>query len=115
MRETLHQERDQLREFLEIAPAAALGFAREARHALRHVRLEPDPLLLAVIGDIDAGRGLLVDHAMHREIHLARELVFVDRLAVLAADQKIGQGLIARQAADVGGENSFAAEDHVTF
>ena len=113
LRETLHQERDQLREFLEIAPAPALRFAREARHALRHVSLEPDALLLAVIGDVDARRGLLVDHAVHREIHLARKLVFVDRFAVFAPDKKLGQGLIARQTADVGGENPVAAEDHV--
>ena len=86
----------------------------EARHPLRHIGLEAHALLLAVVGDVDAGRGLLVDHVLHGAIHLARELSFVDGLAVLAPDQKIGQSLIARQAADVSSQNTFSAQDHVT-
>ena len=59
MREAPLQVVHQLGEFLELAPAPALRHAAEAAHALRHVGLEADPLLLAVVADVDAGRCLL--------------------------------------------------------
>ena len=55
LREAAHQIGEQLRELLELAAAPALGDAAEAGHALRHVGLEADPLLLAVVADVDAG------------------------------------------------------------
>ncbi len=68
--EVLHQ----FRELLEVHAATALRYAGEAGHALRHVGLEADPLLLAVIADIDAGRRLLVDDMAHGLVHLGRHL-----------------------------------------
>ncbi len=50
---------DEVGKFLELASAAALRHAAEARHARRHVGLEADALLLAVVADVDAGLFLL--------------------------------------------------------
>ena len=65
MREAAHQIGEQLGEFLEFPAAPAFRYAAESGHALRHVGLEPDPLLLAVIADIDAGGLLLLDDMAH--------------------------------------------------
>ncbi len=81
----------------------------EAGHALRHVGLEPDPLLLAVIADIDAGFFLLGDDVADGLFHLGVELRLVVAFAGLAAHQKLAQSLAARQAADMGGEDAVAA------
>src|SRR5262249_655960 len=67
---------------------------------------------LAVIADVDAGGLLLRDHAAHRLIHLRIEYGLVDRLSRLAPDQEIGQRVVARQAADMGGQDAVAAELH---
>src|SRR5512143_157431 len=62
MRKSPHQARDQLGKFLEFAPAPSLRYAAEAAHALRYIGLETDPLLFAVIADVDAGGELPLDH-----------------------------------------------------
>ena len=102
----------QLGEFLEFAAAPALRHAAEAGHALRHIGLEADALLLAVIADVDAGRDLLVDHMAYRLVHLGGHLLGVECLAGFLAHQQVGQLLVARQAADMGGQNAVPAEDH---
>ena len=63
-----------LRELLELASAPALRHAAEAGHALRHVGLEADALLLSVIADIDAGSGLPVDDVADRFVQLSCHL-----------------------------------------
>ena len=65
----------QLGEFLELAAAPALRFTAEAGHALRHVGLEADPLLLAVIADIDARLFLLGDDVADCLFHFGVELL----------------------------------------
>ena len=102
---------DQRGELLEIAAAAALGFAGETGHAARHVGLEADALLLAVVADVDAGFGLLCDDVAHRAIHLlGRVARSSERLALFAVNQQFGKRFVARKAADVGGEDAVAAE-----
>ena len=105
-----HQIADQLGKLLELAAAAALRHAGKARHALRHVGLETDPPLLAVIADVDAGFHLLADDVAHRLVHFVGEHRRVEFFAVLLLDQKVAQRLVARQAADMGGENTVAAQ-----
>ena len=109
-REILHQ----LGELLELAAAAALRFAGKARHALRHVGLKADPLLLAVVADVDAGFFLLGDHMADRLVHFGVELRRVVAFAGFAPDQKLAQRFAARQAADMGGEDAVAADNHGT-
>ena len=115
MREAPHQARHQLGKFLELAPAPALRHAAEAGHALRHVGLEADALLLAVVADVDAGVRLLLHHVAHGAVHLVGELGRVHGLARFALDQQVGQLLVARQAADMGGQNAVPAQDHVVM
>ena len=103
---------DQLGEFAQVAAHRALGFAAEARHALRHIGLEADALLLAVIADIDAGILLPGGDVGHRLVHLGRHQFRIDRLAGLAPDQQVGQHLVARQRADMGDQNAVAADQH---
>ena len=108
-RKTMREVLRQLREFLELAPAAALGFAAEARHALRHIGLEADALLLAVVADVDAGLLLLGDHMAHRLLHRGVQLRLVVAFAGLAPHQKLAQRRAARQAADMRGQDALAA------
>ncbi len=112
MREAMLQIAHQFGKFLELAAAPALGFPGKAGHARRHIGLEADALLLAVIADIDAGFLLLGDHMAHRIFHFRFELRAVVALARFAGDQQIAQRLAARQAADMGGQNAIAAEHH---
>ena len=112
VREAVLQVLHELGELLELATATALGDAAEARHARRHVGLEADPLLLAVVADVDAGRLLLVHHVAHGLVHLGLEHGFVVGLAGLTFDQQLGQHVVARQAADVRGQDSIAAMNH---
>ena len=84
-------------------------YAAEARHALRHVGLEPDPLLLAVIADVDAGRGLPLRPRRAPRCPSRRPSRPHRSLAGLAPDQELGQRLVARQAADMGRQNAVAA------
>ena len=70
--EAAQEHLDQLRHLLEVLADLALGFAAEARHARGDVGLEADPLLLAVVADVDAGRQLGLDRAAHGLVHLRR-------------------------------------------
>jgi hypothetical protein len=106
---------EQRREIRVIARPGPLGLAAEALHALRHVGLEADPRLLAVVHDVDAARHLLLDDVAHRALALPPELGAIHLFAVLVADQQVGQHGIARQAADMGGENSVIAAVHGRF
>ena len=99
----------QFGEFLELAAAPALRFAAEARHALRHVGLKADPLLLAVVADIDARFLLLDDDVADRLFHFGIEQLLVVAFARLALDQKLAQRFVARQAADMGCQDAIAA------
>ena len=111
MRETALELLHQFGEFLEFASAPPLRHAGKAAHALRHIGLEADPLLLAVIADVDAGGSLLLHNVANGFVHLRGHLLGVE-FSPLLAHQQIGQLLIARQAADMGGQNAVPAEDH---
>ncbi len=65
-----HEIFNQGRELLEVPAAATLGFAGETGHAARHVSLEADALLFAVVADVDAGLGLAGDDVAHGAVHL---------------------------------------------
>ena len=66
---------DQFGKLLEIAGRRRrFDIAAKAGHALRHIGLEADALLLAVVADVDAGLLLLLDHVAHRPVHLGRHL-----------------------------------------
>ena len=112
LREAAHQISEQLRELLELAAAPALGYAGEARHALRHVGLETDALLFAIVADVDAGGHLLRNHVTDGLVHLGGENLRVVGLAFLLRHQQVGEFFVPRQAANVGGEDAIAAEDH---
>ncbi len=107
-----HQVARQLGKLLELAAAAPFRYAGEARHALRHVGLKSDPPLLAVIADIDAGLHLPLDDVADRLVHFGGEQLRIVGLALLLRHQQLAQRLVARQAADVRGEDAIAAEKH---
>ncbi len=98
--------------FLEFASATPFRYAAETAHALRHISLEADALLLAVITDVDAGGSLFLHHVAHGFIHFRGHFRGVEFFARFLAYQQVGQLLIARQAADMGGQNAVPAEDH---
>jgi hypothetical protein len=113
--EAAREHLEQLRHLLEVLADLAPGFAAEARHALGDVGLEADALLLAVVADVDAGLHLRRHCVAHGAVHLGGEDRGVDCLAGLAADQQVGQRVVARQAADVGGQDAIAAVQHGRF
>jgi hypothetical protein len=49
----------------------------------------------------------------HRAVHLVGQLTLVDVFSLLAADEEGRQRLIAREAANMCGEDTVAAEDHL--
>ncbi len=104
-----HQIADQFGKFLEFAAAAALRHAGETRHALRHIGLKADAALLAVIADVDAGLDLLLDDVADRLVHFVGQHFGVVAGAFFLRDQQVAERLVARQAADMGGENAVAA------
>ncbi len=67
---------------------------------------------LAVGDHVDAGRDLLRDDVVDRFDHLALEGVRRDRLALLAAENKVDQRLRPRQAAGMGGEDAVGRGLH---
>ena len=75
---------DEFGKLLVVPPAPAFRFAGETRHPLRHVGLEADALLFAVVADIDAGLDLLFDDMAHGAIHFEIQLRFVDGDAFFA-------------------------------
>src|SRR5262249_2293698 len=89
------------------------GLSAKTLHTLRDISLEADARLLAVVHDVDAGGGLLGNHMAHSGFALARKLGLVDRFAGFVADQEAGHNRIARQAADMLGEDAFIASLHV--
>ena len=107
-----HQIADKVGEFLEFAAAAAFRYPGEARHPLRHIGLKADAALLAVIADVDAGLHLLLHDMADGLVHFVGQQFWVEALALLLRDQKVAQDLVARQAADMGGENAVAAQNH---
>ena len=112
MHEAPAERRHQVGMLDEVLADAALRLAAIAAHARRHVGLERDALLLAVIADVDAGVLLPLDHLGDRTVELVRHFFRIDRLASLALDQQLGDRLVARQAADMGGQNAVAAGEH---
>src|SRR4051812_24645896 len=97
----------------EILADATLRLATVTGHARRHVGLERDALLLAVIADVDAGVLLLVHDLGDRPVELVRHSLRIDRLSRLALDQQLGDRLVARQAADMRGQDAVAAHQHL--
>ncbi len=89
-RKAPHQRSHQLGKLLELAAASTFRDAGKSGHALRHVRLEADALLLAVVADVDAGLLLLLDHMANRLVHLGRHFGCVKGLAGFAANQQVG-------------------------
>ena len=110
--EAAQEHLDQLGHLLEVLADLALGFPAEARHALGDVGLEADPLLLAVVADVDAGGHLGGNRAAHGAVHLGGQAGRIDGLAGFAADEQVGQHLVARQAADVRRQDAVLAADH---
>ena len=96
----------------ELLAEGALGDAAEAAHALRHVGLETDAALLAVIGDVDAGLRLLLQHVGDARFDRLAQLGLVHRLALLLIEQQGAERLGAREAADVRGQNAFVTALH---
>src|SRR5262249_1785627 len=112
LRKTLHQDFDKLRKFLIIPAAAPLGFTGKSGHALRDIGLKANPLLFAIVNDIDARRRLFLNDMLNRSIHRLCKLFFVHSRALFALDEQIGKLIISRQAADMGDQNAFAACFH---
>ncbi len=112
MREAPHQARHQFGKFFKLTPAPPLGDASKAAHALRNIGLEADALLFSVITDVDTGCELLLHHMANGLVHFGGHFLYVECFACLLADQQIRQFFVARQAADVGGENAIPAENH---
>src|SRR5262249_25446208 len=96
----------EFREFLKVPAAPALRFTRKAGHPLWHIGLEPDPLLLTVVADVDACLRLFLDYTFYGVVHLGRQLLFVYRLPFLALNQQIRQRFAAGQTSDMSGEDS---------
>ena len=99
-------------EILKLDAATAVRHSGVAAHALGHVSLEADALLLAIVADVDAGILLLGDHMGDRGVHFAVHFGLVEGLARFALDQQFGQFGVARQAADMGRENAVFAGQH---
>jgi hypothetical protein len=110
--EAAQEHLDQLRHLLEVLADLALGFAGKTRHARRDVGLEADALLLAVVADVDPSRRLGRNRFAHGAVHLPRHRGRINRLPGLAADQQVGQHIVARQAADVGRQDAVAVVKH---
>jgi len=98
----------------EVLADAALRLTAVSRHPRRHVGLERDALLLAVIADVHASILLALHHLGHCAVKFVRHLLRVDRLARFALDQQLGDRFVARQATDMGGQDAVAARKHVS-
>jgi hypothetical protein len=110
----MRQDFDQFRELFVIPPPPPLRFPGKAGHPLRHVRLESDTLLLAIIAYVHAGSRLFPDDLPHGLIHRLRKLVLVDGSAFLSTDEQIREFVIAGKAANMGHKNAIAAGNHVS-
>src|ERR1043165_3290281 len=103
---------DQIGMLDEILADPALRLAAITRHARRHVGLERDALLLAITADVDACIPLSLHDLVDRTVESVRHLLRIDRLARFALDQELGDRLVARQAADMRGQDAVAAGKH---
>ena len=110
--EAAAERRDQIGVLDEILADAALALAAVAGHARRHVGLERDALLLAIVTDVDAGILLPLHHLGDRAVEFVRHFLRIDLPVCLALDQKLGDRLVARQAADMRGQDAVAAGEH---
>src|SRR5262249_4861219 len=95
-----------------IARLRPLRFPTEPGQAARHVGLEGDPRLLAVIAYVYTGLHLSRNDVPGRALDLARKRGSIDRLTGLVPDQQVGQRLVARQAADVGRQDAIGTLEH---
>ena len=102
----------EIREFGHVLRRRALALAAKTPHALRHIGLKTDARLFAVVDDIHPGFELLGNHVLDGDFGLALQGRGLYGLALLLVNQQIGQLRAARQAADMGGENTFVALLH---
>ena len=100
------------REFHLIARRRALRFPAEAAHAARHIGLEPDTRLLAVVADVDPGLDLRGNHSGGAGFDVAGKLGRIDGLPGFLADQNIAQRRTAWQASDMSRQDPVGAGEH---
>ena len=82
---------------------------------MAHIKEERLTLLLAVVGNVDAGGDLLRHHLPHRRLALSVKLRGIDGLATRAAHIKRCQRRRTRQAAGVRRQNAILATQHRGF
>ena len=112
MGETPHQARDQLGKFLEFAPAPAFRYAGKSAHALRHVSLKADPRCSPSL-PISMPAASCLSTTWRTALSISAAISLASNvLARFLTEQQIGQFFIARQAADMGGQDAIPAEDH---
>jgi len=108
----LHQhvrEHGKVGKFLRAAP---VRLAAETRHAVRHVGLEPDPPLLAVVRDVDAGVELPLEDVRDTVFDRGIERAAIDAFPELGTNEQIVERFAPRQAADMGHQNAVFAFPH---
>ena len=110
-RESAASDRPPIRETPRIRAHAGVSKAAKAAHALRHIGLETDPVLLAVIADVDPGCHCF-STTWRTALSISEAITLASNPCPLPGHQQIGQFFVARQAADMGGQNAVPAEDH---
>ncbi len=95
-----------------IGAGAALPRSAKPAHAVADVQKEAFALLLAIVGDIDAGCGLLGDDAAQGLVAEPVDLRRIDRFAARSANIELGQLGRARQAAGMSGQDAVFAAAH---
>jgi hypothetical protein len=93
----------------------AFGLAAEAAEAAWHIGLKSDAGLFPIVAHVDTGFNLFADHMRGCDFDLAGELGGIDCLTGFLADQQIGEGAGARQAADMADQDAVAAHQHGRF
>ena len=86
----------------EVVPQRRLALLADAAQPVGDVPVERNPGLLAVVHDVDAGVGLLLDDGLGGVDHRRVPLVVVDGLPVLFGLQQLQQVRRSREAPDVG-------------
>ena len=109
----LHHPLGKLRILDEFPGIRPLGDPAKAAHPLSDIGLKPNAPLFAVIDHIDAGFRLLRQHVRHAQIDVGVQRALIDRLAGFLIDQHRAEGLAARDAAGVRGQNSIGALVHL--
>jgi hypothetical protein len=102
----------ELRELDELLAVGPLRHAAKAVHALRDIGLKPDPALLAVVGAVDPGFGLSLEHVRDTRVGELGEFCAIDRLALFLVDQHGAQRFAARNTAGVRRQDAIAAVLH---